>query len=79
MARDPGGGELVEPDRAELGLDVVADDLLVALDRGCRELQARRPLIRVRDHGRHLVSELLVLFPLLRTPPARRRWPRRCW
>ena len=65
VAGDPGGGELVEPDRAELGADVVADDLLVPLDRGRRELEARRPLIRVGTNGRHLVAELLVLLPLL--------------
>src|SRR5690606_26523053 len=56
---------LVEPDRAELGADVVADDLLVPGDRGRRELEYCHPLIRVSPHGRHLVAELLVLLALL--------------
>src|SRR5690606_5527848 len=33
VARDPCRGELVEPDTTELRADVVADDLLVPLDR----------------------------------------------
>lgn len=65
VARDAGGGELVEPDRAELGPDVVADDLLVPRDRGRRELEPCHPLIRIGAHGRHLVAELLVLLALL--------------
>jgi len=65
VARDPGDGELVKPDAAKLREDVVADDLLVALDRGRRELHARRPLTRIRTNGGHLVSELLVLLALL--------------
>ena len=48
---DPGGGELVELDCAEVGRHVVAEDLLVALDRGVLQAQRGDPVFGVLADG----------------------------
>lgn len=62
VGADAGCGEL---ELAEIGGDVVADDLPVPLDSGVRQPQARCPVIGLDGEGGHLAEELLVLRLLL--------------
>ncbi|HYO85851.1 MAG TPA: hypothetical protein VES01_05260 [Dermatophilaceae bacterium] len=57
VSGDAGGGELVDAERAEVRRDVVAQDLLVALDGGVLKSQASDPVVGVLGDGRGLGLE----------------------
>jgi len=59
VGADAGCGELVDPDAAQVGGDVVADDLPIPLDRGIGQPQLRHPMLGIHADRGGLSLELL--------------------